>query len=162
MRKPISPTMHGVLDYSTVAAVATLPRMLNVPPNARRLFDSLAAGYTGISAMTSYPLGVKPLIPFKAHGASEIAIGALLPAMPWLLGFSENRAARNLCFALTAITAVVAVLTDWNAMDAPSPRVGGSVSNDMAGGYGRDAGRDALSDDGGNAVSDVGRDYEMR
>ena len=162
MRKPISPTMHGVIDYSTVAAVATLPRMFNVPPNARRLFDSLAAGYTGISALTSYPLGVKPVIPFKAHGASEIAIGALLPAMPWLFGFAENRAARNLCFALTAVTAVVAVLTDWDAMDAPSPRVGGNSSSDMASDNGSDLGSDALSDVISNAGRGAGRAYDMR
>lgn len=115
MRKPITPTMHGVIDYTTVAAVATLPRVLDFPPNACRLFDTLAAGYTGISSLTQYPLGVKKVIPFKAHGASEIAIGAVLPAMPWLLGFADHRGARNLCLGLTALTGVVALLTDWNA-----------------------------------------------
>ena len=115
MRKPISPRLHGVLDYSTVVACATVPRMLSVPRNARLLFDSLAAGYGALSMATRYPLGVKPVVPFRAHGAAEIAIGALLPAAPHLLGFSKHRAARNLCLALTGITAVVAALTDWTA-----------------------------------------------
>ena len=30
-------------------------------------------------------------------------------------GESNHRAARNLCFGLTALTLVVAALTDWNA-----------------------------------------------
>jgi len=115
MRKPISPTVHGVLDYSTSVAVATLPRALGFPPAARRLFDSLAVGYTSLSAVTDYPLAVKRVVPFKAHGATEAAIGLALPAAPFLLGFADHRGARNLCFALTAITFVVAALTDWNA-----------------------------------------------
>src|SRR5215212_6490889 len=59
MRKPISPRIHGVLDYATSAAVATAPRAMNFPKPARVLFGSLAAGYTGLSAVTDYPLSVK-------------------------------------------------------------------------------------------------------
>jgi hypothetical protein len=115
MRKPISPRLHGILDYTTSAAVAAAPPLLDMPRSATRLFESLAAGYTGLSSVTDYPLSVKRMVPFKAHGAAELAIAAVLPAMPWLLGFSEHRAARNLCFALTGITLVVAALTNWEA-----------------------------------------------
>jgi len=115
MRKPISPKMHGVLDYTTSAAVMMAPRIMKFPKPARRLCDALASGYTGMSAVTDYPLSVKRVVPFKAHGATELAIAAALPAMPWLLGFSEHKAARNFCFGLTALTLVVAALTDWDS-----------------------------------------------
>jgi hypothetical protein len=114
MRKPISPRIHGVLDYATSASVATVPRAMSFPKPARVLFESLAAGYTGVSAVTDYPLSVKRLVPFKAHGATELAIAAALPFLPWALGFADHRAARNLCFGLTALTVVVAALTDWD------------------------------------------------
>jgi hypothetical protein len=114
VRKPISPRLHGVLDYMTSTAVAAAPLAFDFPKPARRLFESLAAGYTGLSAVTNYPLSVKRLAPFKAHGATEAAIALALPAMPHLMGFSRNRAARNLCYGLTALTFVVAALTDWN------------------------------------------------
>jgi hypothetical protein len=114
MRKPISPRVHGMIDYGTVAAIAAAPAVLDVPPRARNLFEGLAAGYGGLSSVTRYPLSLKRVVPFKAHGAVELAIGALLPALPWILGFSQNRAARNLCFGLTALTLVVAALTDWS------------------------------------------------
>ena len=113
-RKPISPKVHGVLDYATSATVAIAPRAMNFPKPARMLFESLAAGYTGLSAITDYPLSVKRLAPFKAHGATELAIAAVLPVLPFALGFSEHRAARNLAFGLTALTLVVAALTDWD------------------------------------------------
>ena len=32
MEKPISPTMHGALDYSTIAATAAAPKLLDFPP----------------------------------------------------------------------------------------------------------------------------------
>ena len=116
--KPISPRVHGMLDYSTAAAVAAAPQVFDMPAPASRLFESLAGGYTALSAVTDYPLSVRRMVPFKGHGAAELAIGLALPAMPWLLGFADNRAARNLCFGLTALTLVVSALTDWNAPSA--------------------------------------------
>ena len=113
--KPISPRVHGMLDYSTAAAVAAAPRIMDLPTPAARLFESLAGGYTALSAVTDYPLSVRRVVPFKGHGAAELAIGLALPVMPWLMGLADNRAARNLCFGLTALTLVVAALTDWNS-----------------------------------------------
>ena len=122
MRRPISPRVHGMIDYGTSAAVAAAPAIFDVPRAARNLFEGLATGYTGLSSVTDYPLGLRRLVPFKAHGAAELAIAALLPAMPWLLGFAEDRAARNMCFGLTALTLVVSALTDWNQEDRKRPR----------------------------------------
>lgn len=115
MRHPITPRLHGMLDYTTSAAVAVAPPLFDMPKPARRLFEGLAATYTGLSAVTDYPMSVRRVVPFRAHGAAELAIAAVLPALPWVLGFSEHRAARNLCFGLTALTLVVAALTDWSA-----------------------------------------------
>ena len=118
MKRPITPKIHGALDYSTVAAVAAAPRLLNLPKRAEALCYALAGGYAGLSAFTDYPLSVKRAVPFKAHGAAEAAIGAALPFMPWILGVSNSRAARNLCFGLAAFTFVVAALTDWDKRHA--------------------------------------------
>ena len=113
--KPISPRMHGVIDYTTVGALALAPTLLDLPRRASQLCYALAGSYASLSAVTNYPLSVKRLVPFKAHGATELGVGVALPAMPWALGFARSRTARNLCFGLTALTFVVAALTDWNA-----------------------------------------------
>lgn len=115
MDRPITPTMHGVLDYATVAATAAAPRLFGFSPAAARACDALAVGYLGLSLVTDYPLAAKPVLPFKAHGAAEAASGLLLPTLPWVLGFSHDRAARNFFLGLTAVTFVVASLTDWDA-----------------------------------------------
>ena len=120
MRKPITPFAHGVIDYVTVATVATAPKALRLSGRAAATCYALAGGYAMLSMLTDYPLAAKRAIPFKAHGMAEGAIGALLPAAPFLLDFANQRRARNLCFALAAFTGVVAAMTDW---DKQSERV---------------------------------------
>lgn len=113
MKKPISPRVHGMIDYATVATVATVPALMHFPPQAARTAWALASGYGGLSSVTDYPLSVKRAVPFKAHGAAEAVIGMALPALPWVLGFARHRAARNFFVGLAALTFVVAALTDW-------------------------------------------------
>lgn len=122
MRKPISPKVHGILDYTTSATVAALPRFIDMPPRASRFFEGLGAGYASLSSVTDYPMGAKRLLPFKAHGMADVAVGVALPVVPWLLGFQEHRAARNLCFGLAAFTGIVVALTDWNGRTRPRQR----------------------------------------
>lgn len=120
MNKPITPRVHGVLDYATAAATLLAPRLFGFPKSAAALCYALGGGYTGLSLITNYPLAAKRLVPFKAHGVVEGLIGVALPALPAALGFSRHRAARNFVFGLTALTAVVAALTDWNAPERPA------------------------------------------
>lgn len=118
MQKPINGRMHGMMDYATVAATAAAPRALGFPRTAENLAYGLAAGYLGLSLMTDYPLSAKRMVPFKGHGATEVLLGMALPFLPKLLGFDDDRRARNFFLGLTALTAVTALMTDWNASDA--------------------------------------------
>jgi hypothetical protein len=117
MERPISPAMHGAIDYATSAAVALAPAMLDFPKPARQLFHSLAGSYTALSSVTDYPASLKRVVPFRAHGATEAVIGLALPFLPRLLGFERHRAARNACYGLAALTFVVAALTQWDEYD---------------------------------------------
>lgn len=64
--------------------------------------------------LTDYKLSAKPLIPFKAHGITEAALGLALPLLPWAMGFANDRRGRNFIFGLTALTFLTAALTDWD------------------------------------------------
>ena len=126
MQHPISPKAHGVIDYTTSTAVAMAPTVMNLPKRAAAACYGLAAGYTALSLFTRYPLGAKKMVPFKGHGAAEVAIGAALPFVPHMLGLDGRRlesrksrkAKRNanyLFYGLAAMTGAVALLTDWNS-----------------------------------------------
>ena len=115
MKKPISSKLHGVLDYATAAATAALPLLSRLPPRASRTAGAWAAGYTLLSALTDYPLAAKREVPFRTHGTIDKALGVVLPALPWVIGFARHRKARNFFLALAAVSIVVTVLTDWDA-----------------------------------------------
>jgi hypothetical protein len=114
MQKPISPSMHGALDYSTIAATAAAPRLLGFPERAAQAAYALAGGYLALSALTDYPPALKRAVPLRAHGAADVVLGLAIPALPWVLGFAKNRPARNFFLGLTAVTMVVTALTDWS------------------------------------------------
>lgn len=113
MEKPISPTLHGTLDYSTMAAALAAPKLLGFPQRAALATYSLAAGYLAMSALTDYPPALKRAVPLKAHAITDMALGLALPAVPWLFGFSGDKRSRNFFLALTGITMVVTAMTDW-------------------------------------------------
>ena len=115
MQKPISPKMHGVIDYTTSATVAMAPKMLDLPKRAGAVALGLAGGYTALSMMTKYPAGAVKAIPFKGHGMAEAAIGLALPFVPRMLHIKNKKARRKtqLFFCgLSTMTAIVAMLTD--------------------------------------------------
>jgi hypothetical protein len=114
MRKPISPAMHSALDYSTAAATAIAPRLLDFPASAATASRAFAGAYTPFAAMTRTPAAVKPAIPLRTHRNADVMLALVLPALPWVLGFARHKAARNFFLALTAVTVVVTALTDWD------------------------------------------------
>ena len=115
MLKPISPTMHGAMDYATVMGTAAAPRLLNLPGKAAAAAYSVATGILGLAALTDFKPGIKRAVPLKAHGMADTALGLALPAMPWMLGFARNRKARNFFLGLTAMMALTTAMTDWSA-----------------------------------------------
>jgi len=117
MRKPISPKLHGMLDYATSAATALLPLLMPLPRRAARTAEAWAAAYTALSALTDYPLALRRRVPFQMHGAVDRALGLVMPALPWILGFARNRRGRNVFLALAGVTIVVTALTDWNSTE---------------------------------------------
>ena len=117
MQKPISPTTHGIIDYSTVAAAAAAPKLLGLSGRAAGAAYGVAGAIAGLAAMTDFKPSLKRAVPLRGHEMADIGMGMLLPAVPWMLGFAKDRRARNFFLGLTAMTMLVTALTDWN----PSP-----------------------------------------
>jgi hypothetical protein len=76
MQKPISPRVHGILDYMTAGLMFTLPRVMGWGKTATRLMDASAAAATVYSLMTRYELGLVKVLPMKAHLALDAVSGA--------------------------------------------------------------------------------------
>src|SRR4051812_48692977 len=78
MQKPISPRVHGVLDYMTAGFLFALPRVMGWSKTVTRLLDASAATATAYSLMTRYELGLVKVLPMKAHLAMDAVSGAAL------------------------------------------------------------------------------------
>lgn len=86
MNVRVVPTsVHGIVDYVTASALLAAPDVLRLKQTspsaiAPRVTGAMAAAY---STLTDYELGVKRLLPMKAHLAMDAASGALLAGLPW-------------------------------------------------------------------------------
>jgi hypothetical protein len=81
MRKPISRKQHGVANYASL----------------------------GNTLFTRAEWGVVKVLPYKAHLAIDAITGVAALAAPWMLGFSNDRRARN-TFLSMGVTALVVTL----------------------------------------------------
>jgi hypothetical protein len=92
--RPVDATLHGVVDYSAGALLLTVfPKAAGIEGTRQaRQIRTAAAIHAGYSTITSYPLGIVKLLPFKAHLALD-AVGAIaLAATPFITGqFKKGR-----------------------------------------------------------------------
>ena len=122
MLKPISPTMHGALDYGMAMGAAAAPSLLKMPARAAGLAYGLAGAVLGMAAFTDFQPSVKRAVPLRAHMAADSALGMALPAMPWVMGFSQNKRARNFFLGVTAMMALSTAMTNWSPRKARRSR----------------------------------------
>jgi len=111
----LNPTVHGVLDYVLALAFLAAPGLVDFTDTAANLSYIVGVIYLGASLLTRYPLGAVKMIPFPVHGVIESIMAASWLAMPWLLGFAGDAAARNFFVAAGIGLLAVAALTDYQS-----------------------------------------------
>ncbi|RZL09875.1 MAG: hypothetical protein EOO62_13645 [Hymenobacter sp.] len=111
--KPISSTLHGVLDYLTCGFFLVAPSAFDFTGTYAAVCYLLAGGYLVISLLTNMPFGLLKVIPFWLHGKLESVSGFMFLASPWLFGFAGNVTARNLFVGSGIVFLLVYSLTQW-------------------------------------------------
>ena len=121
MTKPITPKIHGILDYAAVPSLLLAPTLFSFH-GLPAISAYTAAGVALVFAIiTDYPLGLIKVLPFPVHGMAETIIAPLLAALPWLLGFAADVTARYYFIAAGAALFVVWLLTDYKGVQSQSP-----------------------------------------
>jgi hypothetical protein len=113
--KPISPAMHGLLDYGLAAGNLLVPRAFGMSRRARRLFAAFGLVQGGLNALTVQPFAVSRVVPFPLHGTIDKSSAPLYFALPPLLGLMRERKACLYWLLTGAALVVVYNLTDWEA-----------------------------------------------
>jgi hypothetical protein len=118
--RPISPRLHGVLDYLTAADLIVAPSLLGIADKpSGRILRAAGATHAAYSLLTRYPLGPVKVLPFRAHLALDAAAAAGLAAAPWVLGTARKGPRHwlpHLAFGLYELGAVA--LSDPSGNDA--------------------------------------------
>lgn len=113
--KVISPRIHGYFDFLTVFIFLLAPTLLELGQLSAMLAYGLAVVHLIVTLASDFPFGVVKLIPFTVHGWIERMVGPLLIAVPFILNFSDEEAARNFYIAMGIIIIVAGMLTDYQA-----------------------------------------------
>jgi hypothetical protein len=90
--RPISSRAHGVISYSVSGLLLAAPRLLRLREVPLAALAPRAAGATALSysVLTDFELGVRRVLPLRAHLALDAVGGALLAVSPWLLRFAQE------------------------------------------------------------------------
>jgi hypothetical protein len=90
-RGPIPPFVHGLLDYVIAAVLIAAPFVLGFEEDAATAL-SIAAGVAVLmlGAFTAWKTGIVKSIPPVAHAMLDYGLAALLIALPFLAGFSDD------------------------------------------------------------------------
>lgn len=116
MKKPITPRVHGLLDYGLLATNLVAPKLLGLPPRVRAVFAAFGLIQGGLNAVTAQPLAVKKVVPFATHGLIEKSSTPLYVVAPLVAGAARDPKSRAYWIAVGAALVAVYNLTDWKAL----------------------------------------------
>jgi hypothetical protein len=114
-KRPITPKMHGLIDYGFAAAQLVAPEVLGFNKKAKTLYRLFSAHLFTYSALTDYPMGIKPVLSYKAHHKIDIGNVAVLAAVTLYDGIKKDKRALPFHIGMVALAMVNVLLTDWKA-----------------------------------------------
>ena len=113
--KPITPTIHGYLDYLTVVEFLAAPKLLGLDGLPALLSWTLAGVHLVLTLVTDFPLGGRPWLPFWIHGWVERIVGPALVLIAFLPNFSSSSWAFRFYLFMGLVIVAVGWLTDYSS-----------------------------------------------
>ncbi len=115
MTKPITPRIHGLIDYGLLAANLVMPRLLGGSRKAQAVFGAFGAAEGSVNALTQQPLAVRKLIPFRVHRLIDLSSVPLYAVLPLATGVTKEPRIRAYWISVGVLLLAVFALTDWDA-----------------------------------------------
>jgi hypothetical protein len=112
---PITPKLHGIIDYAFSAVQLVAPTVLGLNKKAKKAYDGTGGMFLTVNTLTDTPVGVNGGISFRTHQkADAVSLAGLA-----LLSFSKfiRNDKKALGFHLTLLTIAIAnyMLTDYKS-----------------------------------------------
>jgi hypothetical protein len=122
---PISPTLHGTLDYVLGAVLVLAPFVLGFESDTATTVSVVAGIAELIVAMTTdWSRGIVKLIPPAVHGMIDAVFVLALILVPFVFGFSGDDDTATAFFVILGVGGVLLVLATRFVPDAGTRRGG--------------------------------------
>jgi hypothetical protein len=119
-RGPISPALHGTLDYGLAATLIAAPLVLHFnDETAKVVMLVLAGAATALAIGTNWSRGIVRVIPPAVHGVADIAATIALIIAPFVFGFSEHTLAL-VTYVVVGVGGLLATLLTRFESDLPT------------------------------------------
>lgn len=93
-RGPISPRLHGTLDYPLAAVLIAGPMLLDFDAERAKVFVLVLGGAATVLAVgTAWSRGIVRVLPPVWHGVADIGATIALIVAPFALGYSGDAVA---------------------------------------------------------------------
>lgn len=113
MKRPVTPLVHGAIDYGFLATMLLVPKWLKLSRNARLLFGVFGLTQGTLNAFTEQPLAIKPVLGYQMHGLIEKCGAPVYVLAPMLAGIAKEHRARAFWLGLGATLVLHFNLTNW-------------------------------------------------
>jgi hypothetical protein len=105
--------VHGLLDLALVVIFLLAPLVYGLGGWPAAIAFILAAVHLILTLLTRFPMGIRKVIPFVAHGIIELLVGVFLVILPSIAGYAPGSPARRFYTIIGAVILVIWVLTDY-------------------------------------------------
>jgi hypothetical protein len=124
-RGPISPRVHGMLDYPLAAVLIACPLVLDFDSGRAKVFVLVLGGAATLLAVgTAWSRGIVRVLPPVWHGVADIGATIALIVAPIVLGYSDHRVATVFSIVVGAGGLGATLLTRFESDLAPALRIG--------------------------------------
>ena len=92
MKKPISPKLHGIIDYLSVPLLLAAGPLFQFGGRASQITSTVAGALLVLSLFTKYPPSIVKLVPFRIHLMLDAVLGLMFIIYPHVFWFPEHSA----------------------------------------------------------------------
>ena len=112
--KPISPKVHGLMDYALVGSLLMFPALLGLNKKVKTLYTAEALTLLGYVALSDHPAAIKPVISFTTHGKIDPFNITQFALQSFWKPFRKEKKALLFNLGFTILAGTVVLLTNWH------------------------------------------------
>lgn len=110
----VTPRLHQILDFVTIAAFALAPTLVPLSGGAAVVAYALAIVHLMVTLVTMFPGTSNRLLPLKAHGTIETIVGIALIVLPFVAGWADR--GRPFFLVAGGVILVVGAISRYDAV----------------------------------------------